>query len=102
LADPGLPKPADKLNYSIANQPPTVHDLLLEKADGTFDLVVWAERFTGGSESIAVHLGTEFASIRLFDPTTGVSAVQTLPNASSISLTLSNRPVVIELPGQRR
>ena len=60
---------------------------------------VWAERFTGGSDSIAVRLGKEAVSVRLFDPAIGVSAVETLPNVDSISLSLTNHPVVIEVSG---
>jgi hypothetical protein len=102
LADPGLPNRAGKLNYSIPNQPPTVHDLLLQKADGTFDLVVWAERFTGGSESISVQLGREAVSVRLFDPTIGISPIDTLGNVDSISQSLANHPVVVEVSGPPR
>ena len=102
LADPGLPKRAGKLNYSIPNQPPTVHDLLLQKADGTFDLVVWAERFTGGSESISLQLEREAVSVRVFDPTIGISPVETLRNVDSISLSLANHPVVVEVSGPPR
>jgi hypothetical protein len=97
LADQSSNTPPGNLNYSIANQPATVHDLLLQKADGTYELVVWAERFTGGSDSIDVHPGKESVSAaQLFDPTIGVSAIQTLRDVSSISLTLSNHPVVID------
>jgi len=98
LADKPSSKRPDTLNYSIQNQPATVHDLLLQKGEGTFDLVVWAERFTGGSDDVTVNLDAAFPSVTLFDPTIGTSLVQTLSNASSISLTLSNHPVIIELP----
>ena len=56
LADRGsLAKPG-QLNYSIAEQPATVHDMLLQKSDGTFELVVWGERLKG-SDDVTVHLG---------------------------------------------
>jgi len=46
LADkPANAKPG-ALHYSIAPRPSTVHDLLLQKSDGTFALVVWNERFS--------------------------------------------------------
>jgi hypothetical protein len=90
------------LKYSIPDQTATVHDLLLQKADGTFELVVWAERFMGGSETVSVEVIRAVGSVRLFDPTIGVSAVRPLPNASSISFTLSNHPTVLELSGSAR
>jgi len=43
LASTGARTPG-KLDYSIAGEPATVHDLLLQKGDGTFALVVWDER----------------------------------------------------------
>jgi hypothetical protein len=102
LADIPSKNTLGRLNYFIANQPATVHDLLLQKSDGTFELVVWAERFTGGSETFSVEVIREVGSVRLFGPTIGVSAVQTQPTASSISLTLSSHPAVIELSGSAR
>jgi hypothetical protein len=97
LADKSSESAPGKLNYAIPDQPPTVHDLLLQKADGKFELVVWSERFTGGADTISVQLGGEFPSVNLFDPTVGNSATQGLRDVSSISLTLSNHPVVIEV-----
>ena len=43
----GLSPTPGWVNYSIPNQPATVHDLLLQKSDGTFELVLWGERFCG-------------------------------------------------------
>lgn len=101
LADtPSANTPA-KLNYSIPNQPDTVHDLLLQKSNGNFELVVWAERFTGGSDNISVRLGSPPPSVTLFDPTRGPSPIETLTNTGSISLVLSNHPVILEIPGRQ-
>jgi hypothetical protein len=97
LADHPSDRSLGKLNYSIADQPATVHDLLLQKSDGRFALVVWSERFTGGSDNVTVNLGEAFPSVRLFDPRIGTSPVRNLTDVSSISLTLSNHPIVIEM-----
>jgi len=75
---------------------------LLQKHDGTFELVVWDERFTGGSDDVAVNLGATVASAAVFDPTIGTSAIQKLKNVDSIALTLSNHPVIIEMRRQAR
>ena len=64
-ADPG------SINYSVIDQPATVHDLLLQKSDGKFELVVWGERFTGGSDNVTINLGKSFSTVRIFDPTVG-------------------------------
>ena len=44
--DSSIPTPGT-LNYTIPNEPSTVHDLLLQKSNGLFELVVWDEK-TGG------------------------------------------------------
>jgi hypothetical protein len=68
----------------------------LQKSDGRFELVIWDERFTGGSDRVTVNLGAAFASLTLFDPTVGTTPIQNLGNASSVELALSNHPVIIE------
>jgi hypothetical protein len=95
LADSGSNAPG-RLNYSITNPPPTVHDLLLQKNNGRFELVVWDERIAGRSDKITVNLGAVFGTVKIFDPTVGVSAIQTLGNIGTAELSLSNHPVVIE------
>ena len=102
LADEGSGAPTGGLAYSIPDQPATVHDLLLQKGDGTFELVIWDERFTGGSDSITVNLGGTVATAKSFDPTIGTSALQNLTEVSSVGLTLSNHPVIIEVPALTR
>lgn len=97
LADRGSARPGGTLNYSIPNQPATVHDLLLQKSDGTFELVVWGERFTGGSDSVTVNLGTTHAAIRVYDPTIGTAPTLNLASVQSVPLTLTDHPVILEI-----
>ncbi|MFA7342760.1 MAG: hypothetical protein WC003_00515 [Terrimicrobiaceae bacterium] len=86
------------LNYSIPSQPATVHDLLIQKSDGKFMLAVWNEKATG-SNAVTVNLGGTYTTVKVYDPTVGTSAQQTLSNVSSVPLTLSDHPVIIEVPG---
>jgi hypothetical protein len=81
----------------IPAEPETLHDLLLQKSDGTFELLVWSELLTGTSE-VTVDLGGLHGKVRVYDPTSGTTATQTLNNVHSVRLTLSDHPVVIELP----
>ncbi len=84
--------------YAIPGQPSTVHDLLLQKGDGTFELVVWNER-ASGSNTVTVNLGATYNSVKVYDPTTGTAPIQTLGQASSVTLTLSDHPNIIEMAG---
>ena len=97
LADNASVRTPGRLDYAMSSQPATVHDLLLQKSDDKFELVVWDERFTGGSDNVTVHLGATYATVKVYDPTTGTSPTQTLTNVSSVALTLSDRPMIIEL-----
>ena len=97
LGDHGsLTKPG-QLDYSIPEEPVTVHDLLLQNSDGTFQLLVWGERLKG-ADRVTVHLGGTHASVKVFDPTVGPEAVQALSGIASLDLTLSDHPLVIAIP----
>src|SRR5262249_28844344 len=96
LADPGFMTKPGRLNYSIPEQPATVHDLLLQKSDGTFALVVWNEREKGGDE-VFVRLGGRYPAVKVYDPTVGTEPVQTPGDVDSLKLTLSDRPVIIAI-----
>jgi len=100
LADDGtLAKPGE-FDVTIPDQPRTVHDLLLQHSDGTFQLIVWGERLRG-QDRVTIHLGVTPASVRLYDPTIGVDPVQTLSNTGALELTLSDHPIVIAIsPGR--
>jgi len=101
LADKGILAKPGQLDFTIADQPETVHDLLLQRSDGTFQLVVWDERLSG-QDRVTVHFGDTHASVRTYDPTIGVEPVQTLSNLRSLEITLSDHPIVIALsPGIR-
>lgn len=85
-----------KLNYSITRQPDTLHDLLLQKSTGKFDLIVWNEKVSGTSD-VTLNLGPAGAALTIYDPTLGTSPIQTLSNVTSVPLTLSDHPLIVEL-----
>jgi autotransporter-associated beta strand protein len=97
LGDTSSPTTLASLNYSIAAEPSTMHDMLLQKHGGTFELAVWNEQVTGSS-TVMVSLGATYPVVRIYDPRIGTSVVQTLSNVSSVALTLSDHPNIIELP----
>jgi hypothetical protein len=96
LADVGHATKPRQLNYSIPDQPATVHAMLLWKNNGTFELAVWGE-LAKGTSNVTVNLGGTYASVKIYDPTISSSPVQTLSHASSVPLTLSDHPLIIEL-----
>lgn len=90
IASPG------KLNYAIENAPSTVHDLLLQKSTGAFELVVWGEQVSG-ENNITVNLGNTYATVKIYDTTVGVTPVQTLTNAASVPLVISDHAMILEI-----
>jgi hypothetical protein len=96
LADKGTLAKADQLDFTIPNQPETVHELLLQHSEGTFQLVVWGERLSG-QDRVTVRFGAKHAQVRIYDPTIGIEPTQTLANVNSLDLTLSDHPLVIAI-----
>jgi hypothetical protein len=84
------------LNYSIVNQSATVHDLLLQKSSGAFELVIWDENVRG-NDSVTVNFGGTYGTINVFDVTVGTSPTQTLNNVGSVALTLNDHALIVEV-----
>src|SRR6266851_3109442 len=96
LADKGTMSSLKTLYYSIPKQPETTHDLLLQKSDNKLELVMWSERVNGQND-VMVNFDRSYQSVFVYDPTIGPSPIRSLRNVSSVSLTLSNHPMIIEL-----
>jgi hypothetical protein len=101
LADEGAPAKPGRLDYSLSEQPATVHDFLLQKSDGTFALVIWNERLKGTDE-VTVNLGATSPAVKVYDPTVGVDPVQTAKGVDSLKLTLSDHPLVVAIPPEKK
>lgn len=94
LADRGTATKAGHLEYAIPNQPATVHDMLLQHSDGTFQLLVWGERLKG-QDNVTVRLDGGDHAVTVYDPTVGVEPVQAERKVRSLELILSNHPLII-------
>jgi hypothetical protein len=99
LADNGTLAKPGKLNYGIPNKPATVHDLLLQKSDGTFALVVWGELIKG-EIGVGVDLGDDYGGVRLFDPTVGILPIEIHGTVHSLTLPMGDHPLVIAIPAR--
>ena len=101
LADNGTLAKPGHLDFAIVNQPETVHELLLQRSETTFQLIVWGERLRG-QDRVTVQLGVTPASVRIYDPTIGIEPVRTPTNVSSFELALSDHPIVIAISPNRQ
>jgi hypothetical protein len=101
LTDNGTLAKPGHLDFAIVNQPETVHELLLQHSEATFQLIVWDESLRG-QHRVTVQLGVTPASVRIYDPTIGIEPVRTPANVSSFELALSDHPIVIVISSSRQ
>jgi hypothetical protein len=87
----------DRLGYSVYQEPATVHDLLLQKSNGEFDLIIWDERARGDDE-VTVTFPIAHDEIRLFDITRGTSPIKVFNSVRSVGLSLSDHAVILSIP----
>lgn len=97
LSDDDLQFSPGNLNYSMQTDSETVHDLLLQKNNGNFYLVVWGERFIGDEDLVTINFGTKYKLIHVYDPTLGQEILTTHKNKNSITFSVSNHPIILEL-----
>jgi hypothetical protein len=97
LADTGAIASPGHLAYSIPGQPATVHDLLLQKSNGTLEYIVWGEK-ASGSSTVTIRLGAAFAKVNIFDPVQGTTPTRTLTGADSATVSVSDHPLILEIP----
>lgn len=97
LADDKPISTLGKLAYSIPNQPEVVHDLLLQKSNNNFELVVWGELYTGGSERVDIVFSQPCKKVSLYDPTNGTKAVKIFRNVNTVPLILTDHPFILEI-----
>jgi hypothetical protein len=94
LADRGKLARPGSLSYAIARQPATVHEMLLQKSDGTFALIVWGERLKG-ADDVTVRLGEAQAGVTIYDPTVGTEPVRSVNAAGPLRLTPGDHPFIV-------
>lgn len=96
LADDRAQASPGRLDYSIEPQSDTVHDLLLQRSDGAFQLVLWGEALRGET-TVTVKLKRNATKVAIFDPTIGTEPVAEETDANEIVLTVSNHPMIIAI-----
>lgn len=96
LADEGRREVPDRLDYTITPRPYTVHDLLLQHSDGTFQLIIWGEALVG-TNRLTVRFGQMAKLVELYDVIGGRAPVLTVEGGSAIELDISDHPVVLKI-----
>ena len=96
LADRSSAFAPGSVPYTIANEPATVHDLLMQKSNGHMWLAVWDERPIGeATDNITVNFGGSHTG-NVYNPIAG-TGVQSTFNSATLNLAMTDHPVLIEL-----
>jgi hypothetical protein len=96
LVDNGSVATPGHLDYHIVGQLSTVHDLLLQKSGGVFELVVWGEQ-VAGTNNITVNFGSTRKKVTIYDTTVGVTPIQILTDTAHVPLTISDHALIVEI-----
>ena len=107
LADRGPRFVPGALEYSLEGAPPSAEQLLLQKRDGNFYLVLWNRVSVWEQETrsdlsppavpITVDFEQPMASAEVFEPNVAATAVATTTSPGQLALELSPRVSVIKL-----
>ena len=109
LADDGKGglQPTDPLNYTLSNMPATGNSMVLGKSNGAYELVVWAEpklwndatdtELTNAAQTVTVNLGAVHHSVKVYDTLTGTTAIASYTDVSTITIPVSDHPLIIEI-----
>lgn len=99
LVDPGsgtmLPQASAEVELFLEGQTSLIHDFLLRRSDGVFQYVVWGEMLRGSTNTV-LHFARPAANLRLYDPTVGTDPIQSSETAKTVSLSLSDHPLIVE------
>lgn len=95
------------LTVSFAGLPDTASAQLLQKSDGTSDLVVWDEQqiwdpvnhvqLAATASDVTVFLESSVSAVQLFDPLVGNAPVATYHDVGQFTFQLLDHPLVLQL-----
>lgn len=85
-----------QLSYWIPGEPYPVHDMLLQKSNGKFELIIWGEETTSATtDNVTVMFGAPH-TVTEYDVTVGTSSVATFTNVTTIPMVLSDYAIILE------
>ncbi len=96
LADTGVSGVAPgSLGVSLSGDVSTDNTLLIQKSDGSDWLALWDE--SADTHSVTVTLDTNAQQVLVFDPVTGTSPIAGASDTDSITVSLGQDPLLIEV-----
>jgi hypothetical protein len=95
------------LNFTTENLPSSGHTHETQKSDGSHQIILWAEPdiwneethtaiAAAGSETV-IKLGAAYKTVDIYDPLSGSKPIQTLHDVSSVTLNVTDHPLIVEV-----
>jgi hypothetical protein len=83
------------LDVSLSGDVSTDNTLLIQKSDGSDWVALWDE--TASTHSVTMTLDSNAQQILVFDPVTGTSSIDSTNNTDSVTVSLGQDPLLIEV-----
>lgn len=107
LADSGGSTTAGALDYSVGGNTADLHQVLLQKSDGSYYLALWREEsvwdnqsrtpLTAASGNVKLSFAQSFGSIEEFAPNSSAQALRALPAGSAATVNVGPQVVIVRL-----
>lgn len=95
------------LAYTLSGMPALGRNMLMQKAGGALQVVLWNDAvvYTASTNTdvfpaastVTVALGATYGTVNVYDPTVGTAATRTLSNVSSLTVSLVEHPMIVEV-----
>ena len=83
------------LGYTLSGTTASDNSLLMEKSDGSFWISLWDENDV--AHDVTLTLGAAASEIKSFSPLTGITAVRDLKGVASVTVSVSDNPLILEV-----
>lgn len=107
LNDTSEPERLQPLAWTIGSKDPQIHHLLLQKSDGSFDLILWQEissydvkrqvDIQNPAVASVLTLGETARNITVYDPLAQSEPIHTYSGLKSVPLEIPDSPLVVEI-----
>ncbi len=109
LADPGTSFTPGSLDYTLNGDGDmsTIHHTLLQKRDGTFDLILWQDFMSWDTtnrkdistpdRTVTLTLNTPITGAKTYLPLNSADVINTYDHPTNITLAVPDHPLIVEL-----
>jgi len=98
------------VSYAIRGADATTSSMVLQKATGTFDILIWDEQTIWNntthtevapvSHTDTIHFANVQATIDVYDPALGTGPIAVYHNVSTVALAVGDDPLIVEITHQ--